>query len=494
MNKDSMRSEGMMKSFFFLFIFISVAVFFTVIHPVTIISGDDWGNLSFGRPAYPQWHGFNPIKVVPEVSFPLFGNIASSIVMPIGFNFLESIAYLTAILISVLIVVFLHQLYMVFRENVSYSPYVSFVLVSFYYLCMFGMFRKLNNNNSPYMLWEQNLTCYYHYIVPALINGAFSLYLIRKGKSLAFTLLNNQVKTGVLVLIAYLCIFSNIFASIFLAVLCGVVLILNLLNTRFNFKASIKTYPLHAFTLALWAVSAIFEMNGGRADRMAKNHLDISGTINSLTSLLKLTQLSFFIVLVIGVAIGAIYFIRKTNDIQQSKGRYIYWVSAFSGFITLIGLILICAKASPGYATRPAAMWGLFMYLIVASGVGLGYMLTRFRWINYIVPIVVLCLVNKTTDQGHSLRESHNGNVSFAIANAIGQNIINQVVEAVNANERSMTLYVPKGDNKDNWPFPITRGKAISETLKSNGIINRNIEIKINPDRELNKKFGFPVQ
>ena len=52
----------------FTFVFAVVAVFFTVIHPVTIISGDEWINLSSGRQAYPQWGGFNPIKVVPDVA------------------------------------------------------------------------------------------------------------------------------------------------------------------------------------------------------------------------------------------------------------------------------------------------------------------------------------------------------------------------------------------------------------------------------------------
>lgn len=157
---------------------------FTVIHPVTITSGDEWINLSSGRQAYPQWGGFNPIKVVPEVSFPLFGNIASSVVMPLGFTFLEAIAYLTAVLVAVLVVLFLYQFYLLMRKTAGLSTYTSSVLVIFYLLCLFGLFRTLNNNNSPYLLWEQNLTCYYHYIVPALINGTLALYVLRMSSTL----------------------------------------------------------------------------------------------------------------------------------------------------------------------------------------------------------------------------------------------------------------------------------------------------------------------
>lgn len=490
MNSKDLEKETHLKWILFTFVFAVVAVFFTAIHPVTIISGDEWINLSSGRQAYPQWGGFNPIKVVPEVSFPLFGNIASSIVMPLGFTFLEAIAYLTAILVAILVVAFLYQFYLLMRETVGLSTYTSSVLVIFYLLCMFGLFRTLNNNNSPYLLWEQNLTCYYHYIVPALINGALALYVLRMSSTLKSFFYERSIFSGILIFSIYLCVFSNIFASVVLAVMCGVILLLNLLSNRFNISETAKTYPFHCITLAMWVISALFEMNGGRADRMSKDHLDISGTINAFYSLLKLTDRTYFVVLSVGLICGVVFLLRKNSD--EGK-RYAFWVSVITGAITTLALVLVCAKASANYATRPVAMWGSFMYLIVAASIGLGYFIERFKSVQYIAPIVLLCLVNKATDQSHSLRESHNGNVPFSVANAVGQDMIDQVQRAVESNQRTMILHVPKGDNNDNWPFPVTRGKAISETLKSNGLIPHNIEIKIQPDREMNAKYGMPI-
>ncbi|MEO3381265.1 hypothetical protein ABG795_07455 [Enterobacter soli] len=488
-----MNKEDLRKGLYFLFIFISTTVFFTTIHPVTVISGDDWINLSTGRPAIPEWNGFNPIKVLPEISFPFFGNISSSIMMLFGFNFFEAIAYTTAILIAILVVAFLYQLYMLYREKTIFSEYTSFILVSFYFLCLFGMFRTLNNNNSPYMLWEQNITCYYHYIIPALLNGIMSLFLIRKSDSLDTFFKEHSVLNVITLLLIYLSIFSNIFASIFLAVVCGAVILFSLLKLKFDFIRTIKKHPLHVLTLIVWLISAIFEMNGGRADRMAKDHLEIHATVKSLFSLLSLIDLLFLSIIMTGVAVGLFVYIFKRNEASHCTRRYVFWVVVLSGIITSIGLLLICAKASPGYATRPAAMWGLFMFMIIAGSLGLGYLLTRFLLLHYVAAIVLLCLVNTTTGQKNSLRESHNGNVTFNVANAIGQNIIDQVKAAENENKRSMILYVPKGDNKDNWPFPITRGKAISETLKSNGIINKNIQIEIVPDKKLNIQFDMPM-
>lgn len=493
MISQALEKETHLKWVLFTFVFAVVAVFFSVIHPVTITSGDEWINLSSGRQAYPQWGGFNPIKVVPEVSFPLFGNIASSVVMPLGFTFLEAIAYLTAILVAVLVVLFLYQFYLLMRKTAGLSTYTSSVLVIFYLLCLFGLFRTLNNNNSPYLLWEQNLTCYYHYIVPALINGALALYVLRMSSTLKPFFYEREIFSGVLILAIYLCVFSNIFASVVLAVMCGVVLLLNLIGNRFKIVETIKDYPFHCITLVMWIISALFEMNGGRADRMAKDHLDISGTINAFYSLLKLTDRTFFVVLTVGLVCGAVFLLIRKSDESTEGKRYAFLVSVISGAITTLALILVCAKASANYATRPVAMWGAFMYLIVAASLGLGYFIERFKAVHYFVPIVMLCLINKTTDQSHSLRESNSGNVPFSVAYAIGQDMIEQVQKAVNGNQRTMILHVPKGDNNDNWPFPVTRGKAISETLKSNGLIPRNIDIKIQPDRNMNAKYGMPI-
>lgn len=491
MNNYNFNNETSLKWLLFIFVFVVITVFFTAIHPLTIISGDDWFNLSLGRQAYPQWSGFNPTKVVPEVLFPLFGNIASSIIMPLGFTFLQSVAYITAILVASLTVVFLYQFYMLLREKMDFSAYVSSLLVIFYLLCLFGMFRTLDNN-SPYLLWEQNITCYYHYIVPALINGSLAIYFLRKEVHALRVVSENRVTAGMLVFAIYLCVLSNIFASVFLAILCGVIVFVELISRRYKIIETIKAYPFHVVTIVMWVISAVFEMNGGRAEMMTKGHMNISATINAFASLLKLSERTFMVVMAIGVIFGAVYLL-KGSDEKSNNGRYVFWVCILSGLITTVALILVCAKASTNYAARPVVMWGTFMYLIIVASIGIGYLIAVFKPVNYIVPIVVLCLVNKTTDQNHSLRESHNGNVPFAVANAISQNMIDQVKTAVNANQRTMELHVPKGDDNDNWPFPVTRGKAISETLKSNGLIPRNIEIKILPDREMNAKYGMPI-
>ncbi|MGY5957265.1 Inner membrane protein [Kosakonia sp. BK9b] len=492
MNRAPQAREKMITRLFFLFLFICVALFFTTVHPVTIISGDEWYNLSLSRQAYPQWRSFNPIKVVPEVAFPLFCNMASAVLMPLGFSFLESITFFTAVLIAALVVMFLYHLYALFREKMDFSHFISLSLTFFYFLCLFGLFRKLSDNNSPYLLWEQNLTCYYHYIMPALLNGALTLYLLRKGSALANFRNENPANVSLVIFAAYLCIFSNIFANIFLAILCGVVLLFSCIKNRGNLILSVRNYPLHALILVAWLASAIYEMNGGRAEMMATSGLDIHGAATSLFSLFKLVEATFSAVVLTGLVTGIVLFTKWAKHPSAQECRYVYVVALLCGAITLVALLLICAKAGAFYALRPAAVWGLFMYLIVAASIAFGYLVNVYKGLQYIVPVILLCLLNKTTDQDKSLRESHNGNLPYATAKDVSQFMIDQVISADKAGRKSMTLIVPKGDDIDNWPFPLTRGKEIAETLKSNGVIKNDIDITVQADRAVNEKFHLP--
>ena len=55
---------------FFSIMFLLLMLFFSYINPLVLYDGDDWQQLSFIRKALPQWHGWNPVKVLPETLMP----------------------------------------------------------------------------------------------------------------------------------------------------------------------------------------------------------------------------------------------------------------------------------------------------------------------------------------------------------------------------------------------------------------------------------------
>lgn len=491
----SVKPEGMEKvsrTLFFIFVFAVVFIFFRYIHPVTAASGDDWINLPFYREAIPEWGGFNPIKVVPELLLPLIGQISSFVVMPVGYDFLTAISVTTAIFVAFLTCAFLYQLYLLMREKIGADNSVSLLVSFICLLFLFGAFKTLNDSRSPYLLWEAGLTCYYHYLTPALINGTMVLYLMRNDVTVKSLSSFHPLKVGAIILAIYLCIFSNIFSSVFLAVYCGVSLLPSLLQSVKSRKANFIQHPVQIFTVVLFVISALFEMNGGRAGRIGKDHLSIVETVNTLLSLLETLSYVFATVCVLMVIAGAVYFICNVKNEKSAQFKSVYWMSLLSLVISLVALVLVCSKAGAGYASRPVAMFGIFMFIMIACFVSIAELSKHYRFMSYVLPISVLFMLNVVTSKETSLREPHDMNMKFSEAYAISNGVIEAVINADKENARAVEVRVPKISDGDNWPFPITRGRAIGDTLRSNGIIKNYFEIKVVPDENINQELNFP--
>ncbi|MGT8859344.1 hypothetical protein [Enterobacter sp. 186315] len=483
--------ESITNTIFFFFICIMIFFFFRYIHPVTAASGDDWINLPFYREAIPEWAGFNPSKVVPELTLPLIGQISAFVIMPFGYDFLTAISITTAIFISLLTCIFLIQFFLLMKNKIGADNTVSLIITFICFLFLFGAFKTLNDNRSPYLLWEAGLTCYFHYLTPALINGSMVLYLMRNDLTYANLSLLHPTKVGGIVLAIYLCIFSNIFSSVFLAVYCGVSLIPPLINSLKYRNMSFLQHPIHIFAILLFIISAIFEMNGGRAGRIGKDHLRIPESLSSLFSLLATMNYLFATLIVVMTLIGCIYSIFYIKSRMYNSFTTIFWVSLLSLFISTISLILICSKAGAGYASRPVAMYGIFLFMMIACFSSIAEISKQNKIIHYILPMLVLFLLNVVVTKKTSLREPHDMNMKFSEAYTISNNIIQTVIDADINNQTSVEVRVPKIGQGDNWPFPLTRGRAIGDTLRSNGLIKNYFEIKIIPDENINKKLNL---
>lgn len=490
-----MNSDNSMKinpaMVFFIFVFAFLMFFFTVIHPITIISGDDWKGLSLSRAAYPQWHGFNPIKVVPELSLPFVGYFSSFFLKPFGVDFFFGVAIVTAFVTSSVVTIFLIQLHLLLKEKFATGSRLSLIITSILFLYFFGMFKS--TDNSPYLLWEINLTCYYHYVLPALMNGSLVIYLMRKDVNNTFYSRFLNGESLFLVLVTYLCIFSSIFASVILASYCGARLLTSILvNIKCKFYI-LKKNQFDIFVLVVWFISAIYEMNGGRASQIEESGLEIGKSICNLIQFLHYTDPLFGGLLVVSLIIS-IYFFSIGYGKNAQEIKHAYWMLLLSWMFSFAALILVCAKASPSYAERPVAMWGIYMYPLLAMCIFISSVCKKNKWISTLLPLLVLCLLNKSTSAKTTLMESQNLNLTFAKAQAVGENIISQVIKAQKDGQDLVVLHVPKGDDNDNWPFPVYMGSGISRTLLINGIIEKEIKVEIYPDKNLNSEYGIPFK
>ena len=476
------------------FVFVSTMFFFTVVHPVTIISGDDWANLSLSRSVFPSWGGFNPTKVVPEILMPFAGLFASYVIMPLGITYLFSIALVTAFLVSSLLSVMLSELHLLIHKKMGVNEEKTSLVLLFYYMCIFALFKTQPGSASPYLLWEINLTCYYHYVIPALLNSALVIYLMRSDVSMEAINRRSDVNFGFLILAAYLCIFSNVFSSVFLMVFCCIK-IANAIFCRkhFSYREFVENTVRNVFYIGVvivWAISAVFEINGGRASQIEQSGILFHESIAQFWLLLKLSDMKIVSLLTVGLLFG-VFFSFKGYKNKPNSFKSIYWLCVFSCAATFIMLMMICGKASPGYASRPVVVWGVYMYFMLAAIVSAACALERYRFVNAIFPVLCVFLLNKAITPGLSLRESHNLNLSYSKASEVTNNIIMQVIDAEKNGTQELALQVPKGDSNDNWPFPVYMGPSISKTLKTDGLINKEIKINIKPNLDMNKEFDL---
>ncbi|WP_408588640.1 hypothetical protein [Salmonella enterica] len=470
--------------------------FFLVSHPTVIISGDDWGNLTSTRALYPQWGIANPIKVMPELGYPLFAKLSTALIMPLGFGFLESFSIITAIFITILLSLFLHQLFQLFNVNLSAGFLRSSIFVVFFYASIFFIFLKEGNHENLYMLWEVNITCFYHYIAPALINSALSIFVIRNYRNFDVNILkrNGVWYSSSIFFASYIAVFSSMFANIILAITCGVTLLFSLINNKLSITKTIKESTLQIFTLTAWVVAVIYEANGGRAASLGSGSLDIYGTLSVLNYLIEQVQPAFKYSATALVSIGIIsslYSLIRNKNRDQS---IVFFIVFISGVLSLIALVLLCARAGSYYAARPVVMWGGFLYVSMASFITIDILAKdRTKLINALLAFCTIILVYKGLTSNSTLKQSINLNLSYSQAKAVSQNIIDQVISTDRNNGTNMILYVPKGDDHDNWPFPIYEGPFIGKALKNYGIIQNDIYIEVKPDIYLNQKMSVPI-
>lgn len=199
-----------------LLIFIGTFVFFAVANPLVVWDGDDWVNLSYMRKPFPYWKQWNPTKLLPEIGMPFAGYVAAYIVNPVVQDYIASITYVSAFLTALGISVFslLAGLYVCKLVELPRQRAGIFALILT--LLSFLIFKKSQYDNT-FLFFAGNLTCYYHYVFPLLVNGITVLTLCLAGDlRTAFHSWSRARQAGFL-LLCWFSLFSNIMQSVIIA-------------------------------------------------------------------------------------------------------------------------------------------------------------------------------------------------------------------------------------------------------------------------------------
>lgn len=445
------------RGIFFGLIFLSIVIFFTTAHPLVPYDGDDWLNLSILRKAVPMTGAYNPIKVLPETLFPLAGLVAAYVVSPLIGDYISAIALTSALVMAGLISLYMYLFFKLVERWLSLSDYANMLVTALFFLFHFALFYE-KSSPVPYLFGSGNLTCIYHYVIPALVNLCVVLYLARF--DIAHEAMNlTPGRRSVLLFCIYLAIFSNALSNIILAayVCC-------LLGFRFfrhikehgGYKAFVKGNAFYIGIIVVWLIALVFESHGGRAHDIGRS-MSLSGIGETGKIFLSMIERISVDVAVVGIlsVIAALYSSYRKKD----KGYYpLIGMYLGTSLVSALYLLLVCAKVNPGYIGRNDVFISVIIWTVLFIALSLANVFKQYGKGVFIAPILVLFFAVEAGLGTNGFIESTVGHVRPSICYEIDYNLIEQIQAADREGRTDMVLRVPKGNDRDNWPHPTYMG------------------------------------
>ena len=79
----------------------------------------------------------------------------------------------------------------------------------------------------------------------------------------------------------------------------------------------------------------------------------------------------------------------------------------------------------------------------------------------------------------------------LVIAKNIGDNLVNQIIDADKSGKTEIEIMVPEflGATNDNWPLALYGAQRLPNALFTHKIIKNKLNVKFIPDRRINKKY-----
>ena len=491
--KDFFRSNKKI-ILFGTIIFLFCFLFFVKIHPLVISDTDDWLYFGGTRKMIPVWRLWNPAKVLPEVLFSLMGSISTYIVYPLTNDYFGSITIVSSILVSIFITVFISLLVNLLIKKYKISDIDGIMIGSIIFLLNFLLCTK--GTYYSYLFYTHDLNCYYNYLIPNLlcfiIIFIFSTYKI--DYSIKFP---KNYRYGLLILMLYFAIFSNLYSSIILAVYFGFKLLENIIKTIKKFKPVqfIKDNFLLILTLGAWPISAFYEYFGGRA----QDSVDNGNLITSIKECIKgfidfiknnINTKILILIIIIFVLFIINYFIdnkRKKNEIKYKP----YLCYLFCIIITTIYLVLLCSKVYVSYVQRIDCMFGTFEFILILLSFCIAYLIKKYPKIVIVIPFFVAYSIVQLNNYNQYFYESNIVNLNPEIFNTINNDIVDQIKEGVKEGKNSFEVYVPNFPASDNFPYATYAGDYYVNTLINHNIINKYVSITIIPSDEKSKELDI---
>lgn len=396
---------------YYLLVFFSIFLFFFIVHPLYVFDSDDWGNMVLRRSLLPVISYFNPSKVLPEFLYSFVSLFGAKIIYPITGDYIKSLGLIYSFVYSLFIIFnvicieyFIKYVSFNNSENKENKAHIihaisSIILLAFFYL----------GKDGRYLLHEVNVTCIFHYSIPALLNISVVLLLItlekRNRQLLCF---DEPYKNVILSISLYLCIFSNLFFS---SILLSYIVSLLTINFFFqlksqhviNIKKIITLYLRQNYqymvVIFMWIISAYFESKGGRAKIGLNNSVSLESIWNSVSfffkvtlhsiAFRKLTFLALGLIILANIRVVFLY-ISKRFSFADRKFLSIQLVCFWMTLFIVTYQIMLTIKTGIGYQSRSSLILSWSIWILLEIAISYLYIASLLPKFNIILPFIII--------------------------------------------------------------------------------------------------------
>lgn len=464
---------------------MGMCMFFLQVHPLVIWDMDDWLYISFIRKAVPIWRNWNPSRVFPEIFMPMCSYIGVKCIMPITDDYVFSLMIVFGVVLSGFITAYVFAFYNMLRTKWNMCVGNGLAVALFFLLLHFLIFRS-NENQNIYLFHSLDVTCYFYYVIPSLLNLTLLMILETNEFKLNNGTTIDWLKIGKWVLLIYLAVYSNLFSSYIIAVWAGTKLLWHILFER---KYRIAENAIYVSIICAWILSAFFEINGGRAEGL-QNDLFAENIRQTLIYLRTMAyKVNHFLIYagVIIVLVGVNCLVKgKWNEYEKKTAV----ISMLCMVLSLFFLVLLCAKTQTYYMTRGDVLIGPAFFAFLFLIININVVIREYNKILIIFPLFLMVTFFEIHSGARTFAESNVSGIDSSICKAIDEDIISQIVTAVNEDEEELVLHIPE-TQVDNWPFATYGANRFAYSLYAHGIIPKQIETTLIQDVEINRKYGM---
>ena len=483
MNKKTVNWR---KICFFSALFLFFYIWFTRVHALVIFDADDWTYLVPDRKAWPIIGEWNPAKVFPEVFMPFCSTIGAFLLMPFVGDYVNVMTITHAFVVSVFLTGYFGCFYKMMERLFDFGDWEC-VLLSLLFLIFHFLALRSGEENNSYLFLCEDVNCYYNYLIPGALNAGIVMILLGNEKFTAFLHSEKYALKGVLLLVLYMAVFSNLVDSVILAVYAGAVLLVGVLQDLkgFNLKSYIKKFTFPLILFAVWFVSALFELTGGRmttSEGVSGSLLvNLKDTLFYLKEMLLSCNRLFLTVcaLFCGLSLWA-----NRGKLGGVRGQTLVLWGVCVGAEVVV-MAALCAMVDPVYMTRSEYLFGIFFYCLVLVMLLFGQLLKARPKLMTVLPILLCVLLSATNTKGKTFRESNMENLPPAVCAGISRSLVEQVVAADQGGKTETDLIVPKWESEDNWPHATVLIHRVSYPLYEHGVISSPIALNPVPGYEV---------